>query len=260
MSAADGRMAGRESDAVRAAVALLESAAAGLPRIPGDRPEDVSSAEEVCDRLIDLAAARAWLRTAGATAPEGVDDTGEVMHGCVCWVVREDVVRTRSGSASTGGVRDGLPVGAAHALVTRLVTALADPARYDEVCARTRTSLGPRPEGRAAAAWDVADRALRGLGTTRDEWAGADPAHTAAGGWVLVDRVGRLQLACALLTEARTCPPEDAPDLVNAARRYTWNWLRQPPPEAATEIHVRRTAELVAWIRRAGPVAQRSGA
>jgi hypothetical protein len=76
----------------------------------------------------------------------------------------------------------------------------------------------------------------------------ADPSHTAAGGWVLVDRIGRLALAAALLSSARALPAAQAELCVNAARRYAWNHLRQPPPEAATARHLRRTAELVDWI------------
>ncbi|MBD0714546.1 hypothetical protein BU196_11050 [Streptomyces sp. CBMA370] len=110
------------------------------------------------------------------------------------------------------------------------------------------------PAGRAAAAWEIAESALSGLGTTRDEWVGADPAHTAAGGWVLVDRVGRLALGAALLSAAPAYPAEQAETCVNAARRYTWNHLRQPPPEAATAVHVRRTADLVDWIAGSAPV------
>lgn len=264
---------GRERPGVRAAVARLEAAAAALPSVP-DGPGHVSLGEEVCDRLIDLAAARAWLRVSGAATPEnpndpdGPDDAGhpddaadsaDVMHGCVRWAVQEDVVRTRADATAaetSPPVRAGQPVDSAHRLVTRLIARLADAACYDEVSARLRTALGPRPGGRAAAAWDIADEALRGLGVTREEWVGADPAFTAAGGWVLVDRIGRLQLAAALLAEAAVLPEEEGLLCVNAARRYTWNWLRQPPPEAATQIHVQRTGELVGWIRSAAPAVQ----
>ncbi|MDN3292655.1 hypothetical protein QWM81_01065 [Streptomyces ficellus] len=247
---------GRERPGVLTAVALLEEAAAGLPRVPDSHPGHVSLGEEVCDRLLDLAAARAWLRVTAAASPDATDD---VMHGCVRWAVQEDVVRTRAdamGAEGTQPVREGHPVDSAHQLVTRLITSLADAAYYDKVCARLRTVLGRRPDGRAAAAWDIADEALRGLGATRGEWVGGDPAFTAAGGWVLVDRIGRLQLAAALLSEVANLPEAEGLLCINAARRYTWNWLRQPPPEAATEIHVRRTGELVRWIRSAAPSAQ----
>jgi hypothetical protein len=135
----------------------------------------------------------------------------------------------------------------------RPVTALADPACYDEVRARLRRVLGRRPENRAAAAWDIADQALNGLAAVRDEWVGADPACTAAGGWVLVDRIGRLHLVAALLADITGRPPQDRRHIVNAARRYAWNWLRLPPPEAATQSHLRRTAELMDWIREIAP-------
>ncbi|MEU3920218.1 hypothetical protein [Streptomyces sp. NPDC029004] len=255
--------AGQERTAVQAAVARLEAAAADLPPVPDGRPGHVSLGEEVCDRLIDLAAARAWLRVTGPASRDGADDTDDVMHGCVRWAVQEDVVRSRSdamAAEATPPVREGQSVDSAHRLVTHLITSLADAAYYDEVCARLRTALGPRPDGRAAAAWDIADEALRGLGATRDEWVDADPAFTAAGGWVLVDRIGRLQLAAALLAEAAALPGEEGPLCTNATRRYAWNWLRQPPPEAATDIHVQRTGELVGWIRSAGPAGQGSAA
>lgn len=247
---------GRERPGVQAAAAQLETAAASLPLVSDGRPGHVSLGEEVCDRLIDLAAVRAWLRVTEAVSPE---DTDDVMHGCVRWTVQEDVVRTRTDAMEATGtppVREGHSVDSAHRLITCLITFLADAARYDEVCARLRTALGPCPDGRAAAAWHIADEALRGLGATRDEWAGADPAFTAAGGCVLVDRIGRLQLAAALLTEAARLPVEEGLLCINVARRYTWNWLRQPPPEAATEIHVQRTGELAGWIRSAAPSVQ----
>lgn len=255
--------AGQERPGVQAAVARLEAAAADLPPGPDGRPGHVSLGEQVCDRLIDLAAARAWLRVTGAASPDGADGADDVMHGCVRWVVQEDVVRTRAdamGAKGTPPVREGQSVDSAHRLVTRLIVLLADAAYYDEVCARLRTALGPRPDGREAAAWDIADEALRGLSATRNEWVGADPAFTAAGGWVLVDRIGRLQLAAALLAEVAGLPGEEGLLCVNAARRYTWNWLRQPPPEAATEIHVQRTGELVGWIRSAAPAVRGTGA
>ncbi|WP_335938779.1 hypothetical protein [Streptomyces sp. PTD5-9] len=234
--------------ALRGAAARLEAAAAALPP---PRPGQVSLGEEICDRLIDLAAARAAVAraAAGAAVP---DEASGLVTECVRWAVEDDTVRTRSRTVSPAP--DGPSLEAVHALVTRLVTALAAPERYDAVCGRLRAELGERPEGRAAGAWDIADEALRGLAAVRAEWAGADPAHTAAGGWVLVDRVARLQLTAALLAEAAARGGTEAEHLVNAARRHAWNWLRQPPPEAATAVHVRRTGELVAWIGAAEPV------
>ncbi|MFI5983606.1 hypothetical protein ACIBEA_22340 [Streptomyces sp. NPDC051555] len=251
---------GRARAGVGEAVARLEVAAGALPDTAPDaapRTGHTSWGEEVCDRLIDLGAARAWLRVA-ASAPV-LDDVDEMMHACVRWVVGEDVVRTRSRIdtyvADTVPVREGQSADAAHGLVTSVVTFAARPEYYDGAVERLRAALGPRPAGRAAAAWDIAEEALGGLGVTRDEWVGADPAVTAAGGWVLVERIGRIQLAAALLAEADAHPEAargSGPQYVNAARRYTWNWLRQPPPEAATEVHVRRTGELTAWLRGAG--------
>ncbi|MBL3668505.1 hypothetical protein JL475_21420 [Streptomyces sp. M2CJ-2] len=234
--------------ALREAVARLEAAAATLP-LP--RPGQESLGEEVCDRLIDLAAARAAVaRTAaGADVP---DEASGLVTECVRWAVEDDAVRTRSRTASPA--QDGLSLEAAHGLVTRLITALAAPECYDAVGDRLRAQLGGRPEGRAAGAWDIADEALRGLAAVRPEWVGGDPAHTAAGGWVLVDRVARLRLTAVLLAEAAARGGTEAEHLVNAARRHAWNWLRLPPPEAATAVHVRRTGELMAWIGAAGSV------
>jgi hypothetical protein len=88
--------------------------------------------------------------------------------------------------------------------------------------------------------------ALRTLNTTRHEWVGADPSTVAAAGWVLVDRTGRLLIAAAMVAEAAKGGPAATTELlVNAARRYAWNHLRRPAPEAATATHVRRSAELV---------------
>lgn len=241
------RPTGASRAAVRAAVDRLEEAAAGLSAVTSGQPASASLEEEVCDRLIDLAAARAWLRTPEATAPQDAD---EVLHGCVHWAVEEDVTRVlvQVAPGQAGPMWRGRTVHDAHRQVTALITALADPARYDAVCARLRQALGYRPEGRAVEAWDSADEALRGLVTVRDDWAGADPARTAAGGWVLVDRIARLDLLAALLADMAAQPSRVRRHGVNAARRHAWNRLRLPPPEAASETHLRRTAELVEWI------------
>ena len=45
--------------------------------------------------------------------------------------------------------------------------------------------------------------ALKTLDTTRHEWVDADPATVAAAGWVLVDRMGRLLIAAALVAAGR---------------------------------------------------------
>ena len=94
-----------------------------------------------------------------------------MLHGCVHWTVEKDVIWTLAdtGSLAAGPVRQQRTVYDAHRQVTALVTALADPACYDEVRARLRRILGSRPESRAAVAWDTADEALHGLATVRDE-------------------------------------------------------------------------------------------
>ena len=92
----------------------------------------------------------------------------------------------------------------------------------------------------------MVDDALGALDRTRHEWVGADPATVAAAGWVLVDRMGRLLIAAALVAQsASAASAQDAELLVNAARRYAWNHLRRPAPEAATPTHVQRSADLV---------------
>lgn len=261
MNVAEG---GPEAERARAAEAVRDlriTAAACVerlvPAVCGDRPEQRSAAEALCDRLVDSAAAEAWLRT---DAPEAPDEAHGAIYGCVRWVVQEDLVRTRSDlapaadrsdTATIPSVRAGLPLDAAHGLVARLVGALADAGTFDLVSARLRAALGACPEGRARGAWEIVDAALDGLGTTRHEWVGQDPAIAAAGGWVLVERLGRLQLATAFLAEAiATSPASSSAHLVDAVRRYTWNWLRQPPPEAATTTHVRRTDELLECLTR----------
>ncbi|MFD8259359.1 hypothetical protein ACFV19_10485 [Streptomyces griseoluteus] len=255
----------------RAAVAGLESAALRLRTVlaaPGGASRDAAWRaaldEELCDRLIDLAAARAW---AGQQAAQGPDQgaAAEVLRGCALWAVETDTARILATTGTDTSATDGTAPAAvaAHGRVAALVTALAAADVYDAVRERLRAALGPCPAGRAAAAWETAATALSGLGTTRDEWVGSEPAHTAAGGRVLVDRIGRLALSAALLSAVPGYPADQAETCVNAARRHTWNHLRQPPPEAATAIHVRRTAELVDWI--AGPASvsvspERSGA
>ncbi|MGW2209857.1 hypothetical protein [Streptomyces sp. NPDC001781] len=240
----------------RAAVAGLESAALRLRTVlapTGGAARDAAWRaaldEELCDRLIDLAAARAWAGRQAARGPDR-DAAAEVLGGCVLWAVETDTARIQAMTGTGTSATDGtIPAAvAAHGRVAALVTALAAADVYDAVRERLRAALGPCPAGRAAAAWETADTALSGLGTTRDEWVGTEPAHTAAGGRVLVDRIGRLALTAALLSAAPGYPADQGETCVNAARRHAWNHLRQPPPEAATAIHVRRTAELVDWI------------
>ncbi|WP_052499144.1 hypothetical protein [Streptomyces vietnamensis] len=253
-------------NATRRLRTVLDAPEAGEAGPAGASAWRASLDEELCDRLIDLAAARAW--AAHQAAPAGGQDpapAADVLRGCALWAVETDTARvlamTGTGrSATDADAPDGTARAAvaAHGQVAALVTALAAAEVYDGVRDRLRTALGPCPAGRAAAAWEIAESALSGLGTTRDEWVGADPAHTAAGGWVLVDRIGRLALAVALLSAAPAYLDEQAEACVNAARRYTWNHLRQPAPEAATAVHVRRTAELVDWIAGSAS-AERSG-
>ena len=47
---------------------------------------------------------------------------------------------------------------------------------------------------------------------------------------------------------AKGGPASDTELLVNAARRYAWNHLRRPAPEAATATHVQRSADLIRAI------------
>ncbi|MGW0290971.1 hypothetical protein [Streptomyces tuirus] len=289
------------ADAVRTAIAHLEAATARLHTVldaptadaaarDAGAPEPAGRSaldEELCDRLVDLAAVRAWgareASPASASEPDP-DAAAAVLRGCALWTVDADTVRalamthTAAARPPTDEVSRGAAPGirvspaaekaavgvgpavqevtggsvpaavTAHGRAAALITALASAEVYDAVCAGLRAALGDCPAGRAAAAWEIADTALSGLGATRGEWVDADPAHTAAGGWVLVERIGRLALAAALLASAPDLPTAQAGICVNAARRYTWNHLRQPPPEAATAVHLRRTAELVNWI------------
>jgi hypothetical protein len=95
-------------------------------------------------------------------------------------------------------------------------------------------------------AWQIVDEALKTLDTTRHEWVDADPATVAAAGWVLVDRMGRLPIAAALVAQAAKGGQVATTErLVNAARRYAWNHLRGPAPEAATLTHVQRSEDLL---------------
>ncbi|WP_221753777.1 hypothetical protein [Streptomyces sp. TRM72054] len=141
---------------------------------------------------------------------------------------------------------------ALHRLTGRALLLLTRPEHFDAATSYVRELLGPTPEGRLSAAWRVVDGALCTLGTTRHEWVGADPGTVAAAGWVLVDRMSRLLIAGALVEQAAASAPSAQAQsgpmrelLVNAARRYTWNHLRGPAPEAATTIHVQRSDDLV---------------
>ena len=121
------------------------------------------------------------------------------------------------------------------ALTEEALVLLTHAEHFDSVVDRSRELLGAAPEGRLSMAWQIVDDALKTLETTRHEWVDADPATVAAAGWVLVDRMGRLLIAAALVAEAARGGPAAATELlVNAARRYAWNHLRGPAPEAAT--------------------------
>jgi hypothetical protein len=123
------------------------------------------------------------------------------------------------------------------------------PEHFDAVVDRAKELLGATPEGRLSAAWQIVNDGLQTLNTTRHEWVGADPATVAAAGWVLVDRIGRLLIAAALVAQAAKGGPAATTELlVNAARRYAWNHLRRPAPEAATATHVQRSADLIRAI------------
>ena len=132
------------------------------------------------------------------------------------------------------------------ALTGEALVLLTHAGHFDSVVDRSRELLGTAPEGRLSMAWRIVDDALKTLETTRHEWVDADPATVAAAGWVLVDRMGRLLIAAALVAEAARGGPAAATELlVNAARRYAWNHLRGPAPEAATPTHVQRSADLL---------------
>ena len=156
---------------------------------------------------------------------------------------------------------------ACHWRVGHALLLLTLPEHFDAAMAQTRALLGPVPEGRLMAAWQMVDEALQTTATTRHEWVGADPGTVAAGGWVLVDRMARLLTGAALVGQAaeRTRAAAQAAEpgrpaataaelLVNAARRYGWTHLRGPAPEAATPVHLRRSAELAAAL---APTARR---
>jgi hypothetical protein len=226
-------------------MARLEAAVARLvagTTSPATVPVAVSRQEEAADRVVDLLAARAV--AASPVLHDGAPGSGALV-ACVGYVLACDLAR--AGVAGSSADR--------HRRSVEAVRTLTAPAEFDGAAARVRALAGDPPDGRLHAAWAIADAALAGLDTTRHEWVDVDPAHTVAAGWVLVDRVGRLAAAAALIAAARAAQAVsscDAETLVNAARRYAWNHLRGPAPEAATPLHVRRSADLVAWLATAG--------
>jgi branched-chain amino acid aminotransferase len=197
-----------------------------------DSPAAVARREEASDRAVDLIAARAWRALPGAS--HGPAQTAAAR--CVAYVVAADT--------ALAGVHDAPPDRFAHTEEALVLLTLAE--HFDAVVNRSRELLGATPEGRLSMAWQIVDDGLQTLNTTRHEWVGADPATIAAAGWVLVDRLGRLLIAAALVAEAAKGGPAAATELlVNAARRYAWNHLRFPAPEAPTATHVRRSADLI---------------
>jgi branched-chain amino acid aminotransferase len=215
-------------------VARLADAAASL--IDDDSPAAVARREEAADRAVDLMAGRVWQALAGQS--HGPAQT--VAARCAAYVVAAD-------AALAGGQDSATPD--RFTLTAEALVLLTLPEHFDAVVDRTIELLGAAPEGRLSAAWQMVDDALWTLSTTRHEWVGADPATVAAAGWVLVDRMGRLLIAAALVAEAAKGGPAAHTELlVNAARRYAWNHLRRPAPEAATATHLQRSADLIRAI------------
>jgi branched-chain amino acid aminotransferase len=225
-------------------MAILETGVATLARAAAlfddDSPAAVARREEAADRAVDLMAARVWhglpAQSHGPAQPAATS--------CTTYVLAADAVA--AGGPDTGD---------RFAHTDEALMLLTLPEHFDAVVDRSRELLGAAPEGRLSAAWQMVDDALRTLNTTRHEWVGADPAIVAAAGWVLVDRMGRLLIAAALVAEAAKGGPMATTELlVNSARRYAWNHLRRPAPEAATATHVQRSADLV---RAVAPVESR---
>ena len=188
--------------------------------------------EEIADRVVDVIAVRAW----HALPQLSHGRARRVSRRCIAYSLAADTVRADgSGTARAD----------CWTLTTHALELLTIREHFDAAAHRPRELLGVAPRGRLLAAWQMADDALGALGTTRHEWVGADPATVAAAGWVLVDRMSRLLMAAALVAQSAAASAGDAELLVNAARRYAWNHLRRPAPEAATPTHVQRSADLV---------------
>ena len=207
-------------------VTKLADEAAAL--LDDDSPAAVARREEAADRAVDLMAARAWQSLPGAS--HGPAQTAA--ERCAAYIFTAEDASDR------------------FTLTEAALVLLTHENHFDAVTDRCRQLLGAVPEGRLSGAWQMVDDGLHTLNTTRDEWVGADPATVAAAGWVLVDRMGRLLIAASLVAEAaRGGPAATTELLVNAARRYAWNYLRGPAPEAATATHVRRSADLIRAIQ-----------
>ncbi|MDI9941150.1 hypothetical protein QM806_38030 [Rhodococcus sp. IEGM 1351] len=188
--------------------------------------------EEIADRVVDVIAVRAW----HALPQLSHGRARRVARRCIAYSLAADTVRADgSGTARAD----------CWTLTTHALKLLTIREHFDAAAHRSRELLGVAPRGRLLAAWQMVDDALGALGTTRHEWVGADPATVAAAGWVLVDRMSRLLMAAALVAQSAAASAGDAELLVNAARRYAWNHLRRPAPEAATPTHVQRSADLV---------------
>ncbi|CAG7586394.1 hypothetical protein ACVH9Z_15580 [Rhodococcus opacus] len=188
--------------------------------------------EEIADRVVDVIAVRAW----HALPQLSHGRARRVARRCIAYSLAADTVRADgSGTARAD----------CWTLTTHALELLTIREHFDAAAHRSRELLGVAPRGRLLAAWQMVDDALGALGTTRHEWVGADPATVAAAGWVLVDRMSRLLMAAALVAQSAAASAGDAELLVNAARRYAWNHLRRPAPEAATPTHVQRSADLV---------------
>ncbi|MFZ2173009.1 MAG: hypothetical protein WAW17_03030 [Rhodococcus sp. (in: high G+C Gram-positive bacteria)] len=217
-------------------VGILERAVAGSASradLLDDSPKATARHEEIADRVVDVMAARAW----HALPPPSHGRARRVARRCVAYSLAADTVRV---DGSAGARAD------CWALTTHALELLTIPEHFDAAARRSRELLGVAPHGRLLAAWRMVDDGLEVLGTTRHEWVGADPAIVAAAGWVLVDRISRLLNGAALVAQAATAASAPTTELlVNAARRYAWNHLRRPAPEAATPTHVQRSADLV---------------
>ena len=217
-------------------IAMLEAhvtkrAAEAAALSDDNSPVAVARREEAADRAVDLIAARAWQALPIASHGPAQSAAGR----CTSFAITIDT--------ALSGRRDATE---RFDLTVAALELLTHAEHFDVVVDRVTELLGAAPEGRLSMAWQIVDDALKTLDTTRHEWVDADPATVAAAGWVLVDRMGRLLIAAALVAEAARGGPAAATELmVNAARRYAWNHLRGPAPEAATTTHVRRSADLL---------------
>ncbi len=222
---------------LEAGVAQVVDAAATL--FDDNRPAAVARREAAADRAVDLIAARAW--QALPAPSRGTSPTAAARSAD--YVIAVDAVLV--GGQGSAGLDT-------FALTEAAIVMLTVPEHFDACVEGARELLGAMPEGRLCAAWQIVNDGLQALNTTRHEWVGADPATVAAAGWVLVDRIGRLLIAAALVARAAEGGPVASTEpLVNAARRYAWNHLRRPPPEAASATHVQRSADLIRAVGRA---------